>query len=70
MKVKVVFGVDPTGHDLDITEEIVIPSNICLFCCHDSRLQISRLQHEVKKALEYKGYNLKYYFSLLKIYTL
>jgi len=40
MKVKVVFGLDPTGQDLDITEEITIPSNICLFCCHDSRLQI------------------------------
>ncbi len=70
MKVRVVFGIDPTGYDLDITEEIVIPSDICLFCCHDSRLQISRLQEEVKKALEYKGYDLKWYFSLLKVYTL
>ena len=70
MKVKVVFWLDPTGHDLDITEEIIIPSNICLFCCHDSRLQISRLHDEVRKALEYKGYDLRMYFSLLKIYSL
>lgn len=70
MKLKVVFGIDPTGHDLDITEEINIPSDICLFCCHDSRLQIQRLHIEVKKALEYKGYDLKWYFSLLKVYTL
>jgi hypothetical protein len=70
MKVKVVFGLDPTGHDLDIIEEITIPSNTCLFCCHDSRLQIPRLHNEVKKALEYKGYDLKWYFLLLKVYIL
>lgn len=70
MKLKVTFGIDPTGFDKDITEEIVIPSNVCLFCCHDSRHSISRLHNEVKKALEYKGYDLKWHFSLLKVYSL
>ena len=64
---KVVFGIDPTGMDKDITEEIKIPSDTCLFCFHDKN---SRLVSEVRKALEYKGYDLKYHFSLLKIYVI
>ena len=70
MKLKVCFGIDPTGHDVDITEEINIPFDICLYCNHDSRLQIQRLHQEVMKALEYKGYDLRNYFLLLKVHTL
>lgn len=69
-KLKVSFGLDPTGMDLDITEEVIIPDNVCLYCLHDSSLKINRLHDEIKKALEYKGYDTKYYFHLLKIYTL
>ena len=70
MKLKVVFGLDPTGYDLDIEEVINIPSNTCLYCCHDSRLNIPRLHDEVKKSLESKGYDLRYYFNLLKVHSL
>lgn len=70
MKLKVVFGIDPTGFAKDITEEITIPKDVCLFCCHDYRQQIQRLHDEVRKALEYKGYDLDWHFSLLKVYTL
>lgn len=71
-KLKVVFRTDPTGFSKDITEEVFIPSEVCLFCCHDSRLKISRLYDEVKKALEYKGYDLSSeyaHFELLKVYV-
>jgi len=70
LTLKVVFGVDLTGQKLDITEIVYIPANVCLYCNHDSRLEISRLHDEVKKALEYKGYDLDLYFSLLKVYTI
>lgn len=71
IKLKVVFSIDPTGMDMnDIAEEINIPSDICLFCLHDSRLKINRLQDEVKKALEFKGYDLEHNFSLLKVYSI
>lgn len=70
INLKVVFSIDPTGMELkDITEEIVIPSDVCLFCLHDANQNIRRLQQEVKKALEYKGYDLTMYFNLLKVYT-
>lgn len=70
MRLQVTFGIDPTGMSKDITEEIIIPKDVCLFCCHDSRLKIQRLQKEVMKALEYKGYDFEYGFFLLKVYTL
>ncbi len=71
IKLKVVFSIDPTGMELkDITEEIVIPSDICLFCLHDVHQNIYRLQQEVKKALEYKGYDFSMCFNLLKVYTI
>lgn len=70
MKLKVVFTNDPTGMSNDIAEEIIIPENVCLFCLHDSRLKINRLSKEVKTALEYKGYDLRLYFGLLKVYSI
>ena len=69
MKLKVVFTNDPTGMSKDITEEIIIPSEICLFCSHDSRLNIRRLETEVKVALEYKGYVFGISFHLFKVYS-
>jgi len=69
-KLKVVFGLDPTGFELDITEEVIIPSDVCLFCNHDSRFNISRLHDEVKKSLEYKGYDTKWCFYPFKVYTI
>lgn len=71
INLKVNFSIDPTGMELkDITEEIVIPSDVCLFCLHDANHNIRRLQQEVKKALEYKGYDLSRYFDLMKVHTL
>lgn len=69
-KLKVVFGIDPTGHEKDITETVIIPKNVCLFCLHDSRRDINRLVKEVKTSLEHKGYDFSMGFFLLKIYTL
>jgi hypothetical protein len=69
MKLKVAFGIDSTGFDSDIREEVDIPDNTCLFCCHDSNHDIHRLHDVVRQALENKGYDLSYYFSLLKVYT-
>ena len=65
LSLKVTFSVDPTGYDQDITELISIPKDVCLYCLHDKG---NRLHNEVKKALEYKGYNFIYYFKLLKVY--
>ncbi len=71
MKLKVVFTDDSTGMAKDIIEEINIPSDVCLWCCHDSRHNIHRLHNEVKKALEYKGYDFKYgNFHLWKVYSI
>ena len=63
---KVTFSIDATGFAQDITEEINIPSDVCLYCLHDKD---NRLHSEVKKALEYKGYELRYYFQLMKAYV-
>lgn len=67
MKLKVVFSIDPTGSDWDITEEIVIPKETCLYCLHDKE---NRLVKEVMKALEYKGYEFEFYFELMKVYVI
>jgi hypothetical protein len=69
-KLKVTFSNDPTGMDMDITEEVLIPSNVCLYCNHDSRLHIDRIRDEVKKSLEYKGYDLDWCFTLFKAYVI
>ena len=63
---KVVFSLDATGFEQDIKEEIIIPSDTCLFCLHDKD---NRFYREIKKALEYKGYDLTYFFQLMKVYS-
>jgi hypothetical protein len=67
---KVVFSIDATGSAKDITEKIFIPSNIWLYSFHDK--DNYRLYDEVKRALEYKGYDFKpyYFFQLMTISTL
>ena len=67
MTIKVTFSTDATGFEQDITEEINIPSEVCLYCLHDKD---NRFHNEVKKALEYKGYDLKHFFQLMKVYVL
>jgi hypothetical protein len=64
---KVTFSIDATGFAQDITEQINIPNDVCLYCLHDKD---NRLHNEVKKALEYKGYDLEYFFQLMKVYVL
>ena len=66
MKLKVTFSIDATGFAQDITEEINIPSDVCLYCLHDKD---NRLRSEVMKALEHKEYELKYFFQLMKVYV-
>ena len=66
-KLKVVFSIDPTGFSSDIIEHIFISNDICLYCLHDKD---NRFLNEVKKAIEYKGYDLTSYFELMKVYTL
>lgn len=63
---KVIFSIDATGIDKDITEEINIPSDVCLYCLHDKD---NRFYNEVKKALEYKGYNSSYFLQIMKVYV-
>ena len=72
MKLKIVFSVDPTGMSQDVTEVINFPKNTCLFCLHDKRHNIGRLYNEVKKSLEYKGYNSDDldFLQIMKIYTM
>lgn len=67
MTLKVVFSVDATGFAQDITEEINIPSDVCLYCLSDKD---NRFYREVKKAIENKGYDLTYYFELMKVYSI
>ena len=67
MKLKVVFSTDATGHAQDITEVVSIKSEICLYCLHDRQ---NRFYDEVKKQIENKGYDLRYYFELMKVYTI
>ena len=64
---KVTFSIDATGFTQDITEEINIPSDVCLYCLHD---KANRLRNEVMKALEYKGYEVRYFFQLMKVYVI
>lgn len=64
---KVTFSIDATGFDQDITEEIIIPNGVCLYCLHDKD---NRLHQEIMKALEYKGYELRYFFQLMKVYVI
>ena len=63
INLKVVFSIDATGSDKDITEQIIIPNDVCVYCLHDKD---NRFHNEIKKALEYKGYDLRYFFQLMK----
>ena len=65
MALQVIFSIDPTGYDQDITEHISIQSDICLYCLHDKS---NRLVDEIKKSLEDMGYDLSDYFQIMKIY--
>ena len=67
LELKVIFSVDPTGQEKDISEEIYMPNDVCLYCLHD---KTNRLIDEVKISLKDKGYDLTYYFELIKIYTI
>ena len=69
MKLKVAFSIDATTKD--ITEEIIIPSDICIYCHCDWLHHDNSLRNEIRKALEYKGYDFSQTdFELLKAYTL
>jgi hypothetical protein len=68
-KLKVVFNNDPTGMSKDITEEIKIPSNTCLYCNCEKE---SSLYKEIYTALLLKRPDLNLQFGrfyLLKVYT-
>ena len=71
-KLKVVFSIDATGGESDIIEEIFIPSDTCLYCLHDRHMTVvdNRLHNEIMTALKYKGYDLRYFFQLMKVYTI
>ena len=64
-KFKVTFSLDPTGFAQDITDEVVIADSTCLYCLHDKE---SRFLDVIKLHLELKGYDLSYYFQIMKIY--
>lgn len=64
---KISFSIDPTGFDKDITEVIAINPETCLYCLHDKK---NRFIKEVKNSLELKGYDLGYFFQIMKIYQL
>lgn len=63
----VIFSIDPTGFDKDILEVVTIDSETCLYCLYDKE---NRFIKVVKHALESKGYDLRYYFQIMKIYSL
>ena len=67
MKLKVVFSLDSSGYAPDITEEINISDNICLYCLHDHQ---NRLLKVVCEELENKGYDIKWYIQIMKVYTI
>ena len=67
MNIKVIYSTDPSGYAPDITEEISLPDNTCLFCLHDKR---NRLLDVVVEELKNKGCNIGWYFQPLKIYVI
>jgi hypothetical protein len=67
INLNVTFSIDSTGSDKDIIEQIIIPNDVCVYCLHDKD---NRFHNEIKKALEYKGYDLRYFFQLMKAYVL
>jgi len=66
MNLEITFSIDPTGFAQDIKETIVFPKNLCLYCLHD---RSNRFIDEVKKCLVNKGYDLRWYFQIMKIYV-
>ena len=66
MKVKVIFSLDATGLEHDITEIIDVPSKTCLYCLHD---KTSRLFNVIIEALTNKGYDTTIFFQVMKIYV-
>lgn len=66
MKLSVTFSIDPTGFDQDISTTINLPSNTCLLCLHDKE---SRFVEEIKNSLHSLGYETRYYFQLMKVYS-
>lgn len=67
MYLKIVFSTDATGLAKDSVEHINIPNDVCLYCLHDKN---NRFHDEVKKRIEKKGYDLKHFFQIMKIYSL
>ena len=68
MKLRVVFTDDPTGMSKDITKEIDIPSEECLYDIHD---KTNRLYNLIKTTLEYQGFDFSYFpFTLWKVYVI
>jgi hypothetical protein len=65
IRLKVTFSIDATGLAPDITKNVMIPSDVCLYCLHDKE---NRLYDEVQKAVEAIGFDLRYYFKIMKIY--
>ena len=61
INLKVIFNT--TSSTQDITEYIQIPNDVC-YCLYDKD---NKFYNEIKKALECKGYKLKYYFNLIKV---
>lgn len=67
MNLEITFSIDPTGFAQDITETIEFPKELCLYCLHDKS---NRFIDECKKILqENLGYDLTYYFEIMKIYV-
>lgn len=66
VKLKVIFSNDPTGSTQDIEELVFINSYVCLYCLHDKE---NRLINEIRALLINKGYDLRYYFEIMKIYA-
>ena len=66
MKLKVVFSIDATGHNKDIVEIIHVDMNTCLYCLHDKN---NRFIDVVMGELTSRGYDLRYYFQIMKIYV-
>ena len=64
---KVIFSIDSTGEMQDITEIINIPSEVCLYSLHDKN---NRFHNEVKRILQRKYYDVKYFFQLIKVYAI
>lgn len=72
--IKVIFNSDPTGMSEDITKELSVPSDTCIFDFHDSCFEIDRIKDMIKKLLNDDGYQLSSehedYLYILKAYLI